>query len=116
MQRDEIHHYGAVEVKKLKVKPTARGFSRGDFEDANGVVCSIQKSSTATAHLIWLGVNDADPRVLVQNQGWVPVPFPESVQCNTRMHLSRKHVKLLLPLLHRFVETGEIHHHKGNPE
>ena len=90
------------------VEHTERGFARAEFTDLYGVKCSLQKSSLATDDAIWLGCNDADPRQLVYGQGWVPVAMPEEYVANTRMHLSREQVAELLPLLQRFVETGEI--------
>lgn len=75
------------------MKHTERGFARVDFEDANGECCSIQKSSVATDDLIWLGRNEG-------------LHFDGS--CLSRMHLTRAQVKKLLPLLKRFVKTGEL--------
>lgn len=98
---------------------TDRGFPRGQFADFYGNQCSIQKSSLATADAIWLGVDDANPKVLHGDAkmlgiatdatcGWVPYPIPEAVSLTTRMHLSREQVAQLLPILERFVATGEI--------
>jgi hypothetical protein len=105
--------------QKLPLKPTARGFSYGTFLDRNGEQCSIQKSSIATEDAIWLGVDDARPQIMAsqakqfgvktdETTGWVPFPIPEEVVMSTRMHLTRDQVELLLPTLHRFVETGEL--------
>lgn len=87
---------------------TQRGFDRVEFTDHYGADCSLQKSSLATEDAIWLGCNRADPKVLVPGQGWQPVPMPEEYIANTRMHLTREHVRDLLPYLQRFVETGEL--------
>ncbi len=103
----------------MKTKANARGFGIAQFKDRNKVECSIQKSSLATEDCIWLGVNDADPQIMVsqaaqlgiqtkETSGWIPYPVPKEVLFNTRMHLTRKQVKDLLPLLQKFVETGEI--------
>jgi hypothetical protein len=73
----------------------------------------------ATDDAIWLGVNDANPQIMasqasaygvVTNEtcGWVPYPIPEPVSLTTRMHLSRQQVAEMIPILKRFVETGEI--------
>lgn len=105
--------------KKLKIEKTGRGFAIANFRDSKGVQCSIQKSSLATADAIWLGVDDADPRVLASvagvinpdtgdMTGWVQHPFPDGVVFTTRMHLTRDGVKKLLPLLRRFVKTGDL--------
>lgn len=92
----------------MEVTATQRGFDFTKFVDGNGVECSLQRSSAATREMIWLGVNDSDPRVCVRGEGWVPVDMPKGYLANTRMHLSREHVKALLPHLIKFAETGEI--------
>jgi hypothetical protein len=74
---------------ELPVKRTPRGFAYALFRDRNGKECSIQKSSLATEDCIWLGEELGDRR-------------------GERMHLTRDQVADLLPLLQRFVETGEI--------
>lgn len=103
----------------IELKPTNRGFLRGEFTDENGESCSIQKSSIATDDLIWLGVNNANPIVMAsqaasvgvatrETTGWVPYPVPDGVHFTTRMHLTREQVAELLPILQHFVETGEL--------
>jgi len=98
---------------------TARGFDLIVFSDRYGVDCSLQKSSLATDDAIWLGVEDADPRILASDMralgkmperdcGWVPYPIPKQVMLTTRMHLTRDQVAELLPYLQRFVSTGEL--------
>jgi hypothetical protein len=99
---------------------TVRGFNVLRFQDRYGVECSIQQSSLATEDAIWFGVNDADPRIMASNAvrmgidtggqttGWVPCEFPDEVSMTTRMHLTREQVAVLLPVLQRFVETGEV--------
>lgn len=106
-------------AKEIEIKATERGFPYAEFTDRYGVKCSIQKSSLAFEDCIWLGVNNPEPTVLAsraaevgldtqQTTGWVPYPIPGHVQLKTRMHLTQDQVKALLPLLQRFVETGEI--------
>jgi len=92
----------------MKLKKTQRGFALAEFKDKYGAVCSIQKSSLATDDCIWLGVDDADPQVMDNKGKWKKVKLPKDTICNTRMHLTRKQVKKLLPLLELFVETGEL--------
>jgi hypothetical protein len=98
---------------------TARGFALRQFTDSYGVPCSLQKSSLATDDAIWLGTDDAQPKVMAvhaagvgvqttERTGWVPYPIPEQVQLRTRMHLTRRQVKQLLPHLQKFAETGEL--------
>lgn len=82
---------------KLKSTKTNRGFALINFEDDNG----------ATDGHIWLGVDDPDPQIRNPNgPGWVPYAIPEEVLLTTRMHLTRKQVKKLLPVLEHFVKTG----------
>lgn len=102
---------------------TNRGFGRIEFDDCYGAKCSIQKSSLATGNAIWFGVNDANPQIMAstairmglkpveggeKDNGWVPFNVPDDVLMTTRMHLTRKQVKELLPILRHFVQTGEL--------
>ena len=92
---------------------THRGFALGKFTDLYGVNCSIQKSSLASDDAIWLGVDDADPkimasRIMAGGTGWVKYILPDGVLLNTHMHLNRKQVAELIPVLQKFVDTGEI--------
>ena len=100
----------------MKVKKNARGFAFLKFKDYNGVECSIQKSSLATGDLIWLGADDIGLKQFVpfRDPSWKDVDTKskgigqEAYIANNRMHLTRKQVKKLLPILQKFVETGEI--------
>lgn len=103
---------------KLKRSKTGRGFEIIEFDDSYGVKCTLQKSSLATDDAIWLGVHDAKPKAMAahadalglktdERTGWVEYPLPREVFIGSRMHLTRKQVKKLLPILQRFVETGE---------
>lgn len=98
---------------------TERGFDLIEFSDLYDSECSIQKSSLATDDAIWIGVSDAKPQIMASAAaargvttsamtGWVPYPIPREVSLTTRMHLNREQVAELLPILQRFVETGEI--------
>ena len=93
------------------------------FTDHYGSVCSIQKSSLADKDCIWVGVDNADPKIMSSDairlglrkrtfdendNGWIKFEIPKEVLISTRMHLTRKHVKALLPILQRFVESGNI--------
>ena len=99
-----------MEINKTK---TQRGFSLIEFSDLYGVKCDIQKSSLATDDAIWFGVENVNPQIMASKvidggTGWIPYSIPEDVLLSTRMHLSRKQVKKLLPILKKFVRTGEI--------
>ena len=87
---------------------TSRGFVYYDFKDRYGVKCSLQKSSLATENAIWFGCDHANPRQLIPGQGWTPVEMPEEYTADTRMHLTAEQVKELLPILQKFVDSGEI--------
>ena len=110
---------------EIKLSTTQRGFAFGEFTDLYGAKCSIQKSSLATDDAIWLGVDDADLKIMARDavaigredllgegperlNGWVSYPVPEQVLATTRMHLNREQVASLLPLLQYFVEHGEL--------
>lgn len=103
----------------MNIKKTRRGFSLYEFNDLYNQKCNIQKSSLATDDAIWLGLVDAEPVILASNAikhgistvettGWVNYPLSEDVLLHTRMHLNREQVKNLLPILEKFVKTGEI--------
>lgn len=98
---------------------TARGFAFGEFTDLYGHECSIQKSSLATDDALWIGINDAAPKVMAceahrcgvatdEKCGWVDYPIPNEVLLHTRMHLSREQATELIPVLQHFVDTGEL--------
>ena len=90
----------------IELDQTERGFSLGNFKDANGVECSIQDSSVATEPMLWLGPNGPNPKVLVFNEGWVPAEIPDGIECTTRMHLTSDQCVELVKVLNRFIETG----------
>lgn len=97
----------------MEITKTHRGFSLYKFTDFYGVQCSIQKSSLATDDAIWIGVDNADPKIMASKvmengTGWVKYPIPEDVLLTTRMHLKREQIVEMLPILQKFVETGEI--------
>jgi len=97
----------------LKKGKTRRGFSLIEFKDFYGLECSIQKSSLATDDAIWIGIDNPNPQIMASKTkeggtGWVPYSIPEDVSLSTRMHLTVYQVKDLLPILTKFVETGEI--------
>lgn len=92
---------------------TDRGFKLIQFKDESNTKCNIQKSSLATEDAIWLGVEDPEPKILASKTkeggaGWVNYPIPEDVLLKTRMHLTKEHIEELIPILQRFLDTGEI--------
>lgn len=93
-----------------EMKRTHRGFRFYEFKDRNDHKCSLQKSSIATEHCIWIGLDSADPKKLVQNKGWVDASdeIPGGVELNTRMHLTQDQARVLAKELEYFAETGEL--------
>lgn len=89
------------------IKHTQRGFALGEFTDTHGNQCSIQKSSSAMYDAIWLGISDPEINVMVDG-GWKRFNLPAGAVINSRMHLTQKQVKELLPLLQHFARTGEL--------
>jgi hypothetical protein len=98
---------------------TGRGFALLEFSDLYGARCSVQLSSLVEPEAIWLGVDDAEPKIMAsqaaafgvvtkETNGWVPYLIPEQVLMTTRMRLSREQVAALLPVLQRFAATGEV--------
>jgi len=102
----------------MEVKQTSRGFYYYEFTAADGEKCNIQKSSSAMDDYIWFGYEK------IGLKGFIPFGDPawrdvteqqikekfgfENIIANNRMHLSREQVKNLLPILQKFVDTGEI--------
>ena len=102
-----------------KVKSNNRGFRFYEFLDSYNTPCTIQKSSTAVPECLWLGLNQAEPRVLhgdakklglatVATYGWVDYPLPEEVHIPTRMHLTRDQAKQLANMLLHFASSGDL--------
>ncbi|NHR07429.1 hypothetical protein HA052_19750 [Chromobacterium haemolyticum] len=98
---------------------TQHGFASIAFRDRNDAPCRLQKSSLVTEDALWLGVDDAEPKIMACNAaahgvettettGWVPYPLPDAVLLTTGMHLTREQVAQLLPILQHFVDTGEL--------
>ena len=116
-------------MKRLgKQTKSARNFPMVEFADAYGVKCSIQASSLAKyvqpgTSAIWLGVDDAQPKIMKSDalkfgmklppgevSGWMPYPIPEQVLLSTRMHLERGQVQALVNHLQAWLdsEKGEF--------
>lgn len=95
-------------------EPTQRGFSKIEFRERNGVICSIQKSSIADDDCIWFGANDLGVKEFKSGSGWkdrvdLDVHTMEHhFSGNNRMHLTLDMVEKLLPILEHFVATGEV--------
>jgi hypothetical protein len=79
----------------IELRKTERGFLRGQFTDRYNDECSIQKSSIADENCIWLGCEHET----FDSQG---------NPCGARMHLTQQMTADLIPLLQKFVDTGEL--------
>lgn len=84
---------------------TDRGFELIQFHDDNREFCDLQRSSSAEASKIWLGIHNVSPQILASETerggaGWVEYLIPDDVFINTRMHLTRKQsISLAMKLL-----------------
>lgn len=94
----------------MELSKTQRDFSITNFEDYNGFMCSLQKSSLATENCIWFGINETKLTVFADKSkgAYIETDMPENFSVNTRMHLTQVRVKELLPFLQRFAETGDL--------
>ena len=96
---------------------TTRGFAYYEFKDSGGNKCTLQKSS-AIENKIWLGCSDIGLQGFIPcgDPSWIDITEKEikekfqvnSLVSNVRMHLSQETAKELIPILQRFVDTGEI--------
>lgn len=103
-----------------KFTKTNRGFQVRGFKDRYNQKCSIQQSSIATENCIWLGINDANPQIMVYDAiklglptngetcGWIPYKVPEEVLMTTKMHLDETQVKNLIETLQHWLNTGSL--------
>lgn len=66
------------------------------FRDVSDQICSIEKSSYQHRDAIWIGVDHG------------PCGPDGKRSRGVRMHLTRKQVKNLLPILQAFAESGEL--------
>ena len=92
---------------------TERGFDLIRFKDLYDSNCNIQHSSLATQDCIWLGIEDADPKIMASKTkkggtGWVAYEIPTDVLLTTRMHLNRQQCFKLAKVLIKFALTGKL--------
>lgn len=106
----------------MSKKKTVRGFGYYEFKDTYGSNCSLQESSSAMEAKVWLGVDNANPRIMASDAeklgiylnpslpvtGWVNYNIPSEVSLSTRMHLNQEQAKELIKRLEVFVETGGL--------
>jgi hypothetical protein len=111
-------------MKLGEVGHDLRGFELIEFRDRYDVPCSLQMSSLADYEqpgisAVWLGPDDAAPKVLAskaarlgvettETTGWVPYPVPREVLLTTRAHLGRGQVQALIDHLQAWLKTGSF--------
>lgn len=117
------HHSTRISATLGHVTRTNRGFEIIEFQDHYHVPCSLQASSLALfeapgTSAIWMGPNDASPKVLAayasrvgvettEQTGWVPYDkIPTEVSLNTRAHLDRAQVAALISHLQNWLDHG----------
>lgn len=119
-------------VSNFVQKETLRGFQCVEFTDCNKQMCSIQQSSAMSydddddddadhpgASMLWIGVNSADPQILVSDarklgievppentSSFMPFTVPKEVLFTTQMHLTHSQVCELVAYLDVWLETG----------
>jgi hypothetical protein len=97
-------------MPELEIITNQRGFNFAEFIDSYGQKCSIQKSSAATRDCIWLGIDKPKLTVFEDDSHgkYITTEMPKNFDVDSRMHLTIDEVKMLLPILQKFVETGEL--------
>jgi hypothetical protein len=110
---------------------TGRGFPMVEFTDRYDAKCTLMCSSVVGDYpeslerpgssAVWLGVDDADPKILKTKarelgmelppgevSGWMPYPIPKDVLLSTSMHLDREMVAGLIVRLQEWLDTFEF--------
>lgn len=107
--------------KYFKHEPTCRGFNRYIFKDFYNNQCSVQESSSAGVQQIWIGIDDADPKIMAsdanrleipnltgETRGWIPFQIPDEVLLSTRMLLDREQARHIGMMLLNYAKTGKL--------
>lgn len=79
-----------------------------EFTDYYGNNYIIRKSEIDAPPAIWIGPKELELSEYVPNQGYVPITLPKDCCGNHFILLNQAQVAALLPMLQRFVATGEI--------
>ena len=78
------------------------------FQDVTGEECVLEESGSDKTPMLWLGIKNVQPRIEIKGKGFVDYPLPEEVLVFGSMLLNQEQVKMLLPYLQIFVNTGKI--------
>lgn len=97
----------------MERKETSRGFYYYNFKDTRGNKCSLQESSNAMKECIWIGADEIGLSKFDPNEGWSDVileqnPYGIHHVANNRVELDQETVAKLIPLLQKFVDTGQL--------
>ena len=91
---------------------TQRGFGYYEFTTDDGDTATVKKSSSAMKDYIWIGAKNLKVKHFKADQGWNDIVYPNSIEelyvGNERLHLNQEQVAELIPILQKFVDTGEI--------
>lgn len=89
-----------------------RGFKGGEFQDQYNKKCSLQESSKAAieddgeGHCIWFGLDEVEIFKDLRTGPGIPVVLDDTYTVFSRMHLSQRQVKEIIPHLQYFAESG----------
>lgn len=94
----------------MKKTKNERGFPGYEFKDSYGKKCRIEKSSVAFHQHIWLGIMETKLTISEDKKfiKTIEIDMPKNFMVDTEMHLDQKQVAELIPILQKFVDTGEI--------
>lgn len=83
------------------------------FKDLNEQECSLSVSRIETTRAVYFGVDEPEMKIRkrsltdgsLKNVDFLP---PVELKVSSRMLLTQEQVKELLPMLQKFVDTGEL--------
>lgn len=80
----------------METTRTQRGFAIAHFDDANGLRCTVQDSSVASAAMMWFGPAGLDAKTGA-----------------SRMHLTENMAKVIVSAMTTFLQGGTMANHTG---
>ena len=101
-------------MSDISIRKTERGFTIGEFRDRYNQPCSIQESNIATEDCIWLGCEDIGLKRYIPDKGWENIHLENTANgvehiANNRMLLNQEQAAMLIPLLQKFIDTGDFY-------
>jgi len=97
----------------MEIKHNQCGFAYVEFVDRYNNKCSLEKSTLAFEDCIWLGCDEIGLKK-IDHQGWQYVVLNDDADAgiyyiaNNRMHLTQDNVRELIPILQKFLDTGNL--------